>query len=107
LSNKIERKPKLHPLLSKGLDEHYYNKDGRNYIYDYEKDLTVVEMIGACKFNIHKYNKRDKKQDEIDNHKSLKYQDYMTELMKIPKRLEKLTVRRAFSKLNIVWDYTR
>jgi hypothetical protein len=97
---------KVHPLITKGENLHYVNNDGKNRIYDMEKEMTVVKMIGFCEGNLFKYKVREKNQDEEDLKKIAKNKNYITELEKIPKRFQDLTVRRAFKKLNIEWDYT-
>ena len=95
---------KLHPLLTKGANPHYVS-NGKNQIFDLEKDLTVTQAIGFCKGNIFKYTNREKGQSEADVVKANKYNDYLTELEKIPKRLKDTIVRRAWKNLNIEWDY--
>jgi hypothetical protein len=94
----------LHPLLTKNQNKHY-DKNGRSTIFEIEKELTVTEMIGVCKFSIYKYNSRDKNQDKTDAIKASKYNDYLKELNIIPKRLKDTTVRRAWKNLNKEWSY--
>jgi hypothetical protein len=96
---------KLHPLLTKGENLHYVNKDGKNHIYDLEKELTRDEMIGFCKANIFKYKVRDKGEVHSDLKKITKYKEYLVELNKIPNRLRESTIRRAWKKLGIEWGY--
>ena len=95
---------KLHPLLTKD-QNHHYDEKGKSAIFNIEKELTVTEMIGACKFNIGKYIRRDKGQDIEDVKKANKYQDYLIELESIPKRLKDTTVRRAWKNLKREWEY--
>jgi len=95
---------KLHPLLTKGENKQHL-VSGKNNIFEAEKELTVTEMRGACMFNIFKYQHREKGQDESDNEKVEKYNDYLDELNFIPKRLKDTSVRRAWKNLNKEWDY--
>jgi hypothetical protein len=102
---KIDEQLRLHPLITKGKNNHYLNSNGLNRIYDLEKELTVSEMIGFCKANIFKYKVRKKNQDIEDNKKIEKYEAYLKELRSIEKELHNISVRDAFSILNIKWDY--
>jgi hypothetical protein len=44
-----------HPLIDPE-SAHYYDDDGVPTIIKLEDDLSVYEMMGACRFNIWKYN---------------------------------------------------
>lgn len=72
----------MHPLIDHSA-KHYINKDGKATIYMIEKELTPIEMIGACKFNIFKYNSRDKGQDESDEKKSRNNKRYLDFLLSL------------------------
>jgi len=63
-----------HPLLNE--NSIHYDTNDKPTIYEIEKELTIEEMIGACKFNIMKYRMRDKGQDVEDNEKITDYIAY-------------------------------
>jgi len=71
-----------HPLLDKA-SAHYDTRD-KPTIYYIEEELTVNELIGACKFNIMKYIARDKGQNERDEEKARRYDAYLSMLMSVP-----------------------
>ena len=71
---------RLHPLLNES-SIHY--QDGKKVaIEEAEQILTVCEMIGACKFNIFKYEFRKELKGalEADEKKIETYQKYLNEL---------------------------
>ena len=92
----------MHPLI--GDNPQYINGD-KNNIYDMEKALSVSDMIGFCKGSIYKYSNRSKGEDEQDEEKKRKYHAYLYELEKIPNRFRSLSVRRAFKKTNVNFNY--
>ena len=94
---------KIHPLINPK-SKHYMRK-GTNLIEDLEKRLTVIEMKGACLFNIYKYNNRNKGQDEEDKIKAQDYTNYLYELNKIPDIDKNLKVCDAFKKNRMEFIY--
>lgn len=66
---------KLHPLLNPA--SVHYETEEMPTIYYLEQQLTIREMIGACKFNIAKYDRRAKGQDEEDDRKATDYSNYL------------------------------
>lgn len=71
---------KLHPLLNPN-STHYENED-KVAIQEMEKEMTVTEMIGACKANIFKYEfrKHNKGALEADEAKKKTNEAYMAVL---------------------------
>lgn len=67
----------LHPLINAAST--HYDTDKRSAIEELEEELTVAEMIGACKFNIFKYEFRQdaKGQKEADIKKIETYKNYL------------------------------
>ena len=67
-----------HPLVNS--NSHHYLINGKQAIQTIEEQLTVTEMIGACKFNISKYRQRleTKGQKESDLKKIETYQNYLS-----------------------------
>lgn len=70
----------LHPLINPA-SPHYDREDGKVGIEEAEKKINIQEMIGACKFNIFKYDFREKGCDEEDEIKRRTYQRYLDELL--------------------------
>ena len=97
-----------HPLINK--DSAHYRKDGRETILDIEDDLTICELIGACKFNIRKYRLREKGQNELDEIKIKTYADYMFVLADLKQKAEEkcldteMVLSKVKDKLKIYWD---
>jgi len=95
----------LHPLLTAGENKRYVGGN-RNDIFFQERELLVTEMIGACKFNISKYSRRDKKQDESDNKKAEKYKNYLNVLNSLDlDKYQNSLVSFAFEDSGIKWNY--
>ncbi len=96
---------KLHPLLTARENKHYTSKN-TNDIFIQEHELSVREMIGACKFNISKYTRREKKQNESDSKKARKYKDYLDVLngLDLDKYQDSL-VAFAFENSKIKFNY--
>jgi len=101
----------LHPLLTKlpdgSLANSHYDKGKEPVIKQLEQQLTVIEMVGACKFNISKYIARDKGQDKSDTDKANKYLEYLVFLNKnIPtKYWFNETVKNAYDIIGIKLEY--
>jgi len=75
----MSTKKVLHPLIVEQ-SQGYYGSEKNQTIEEIEKELTIREMIGACKFNIKKYRKRAGKKGskEADLKKAEHYCDYLT-----------------------------
>ena len=94
---------KKHPLVNNS--SKHYKRGKEHLIKELEERLTVVEMKGACLFNIYKYNKRTKDQDDSDSEKARHYTSYLYELNKIPNIDKNLKVYEAFKKNKMEFDY--
>jgi len=64
-----------HPLLDP--NSKHYDTGVHPTIYDIEKELNVIEMLGACRFNIMKYESREKGSNEADERKVGYYKAYV------------------------------
>jgi len=97
----------LHPLITPGANQHYNTRlDGRNTILDLEMELTVSEAIGACKWNIYKYDTRAKGQDDADAQKADKYTEYLAELELLSiDGLASCRVAKAWTFVGKQWSY--
>ena len=76
-----------HPLID-GDRTYYINEEGRTTIEEIEEKLTLVEMIGAVKFNIMKYESRRGKKD-VDGEEEQKikrYSQYLEYLEAVPSK---------------------
>ena len=93
-----------HPLINQQVGKHYGDYKS-NDIFEIEKELTVAEMIGACKFNILKYaSRQDKKgQKESDLKKIKTYQDYLELLQSIDVKLRHCSVAYALNESGITF----
>ena len=95
-----------HPLINKRAT-HYDTKE-KPTIYRREHELTVREMIGACKFNMGKYSDREKGQDELDAEKLadyMRYKDFLCDMIAKDKAVEHITVENAYAYLGIELSY--
>ena len=102
-----------HPLINPN-SLHYINEKGRNRIFNEEKNMTLCHMIGACIFNIRKYEYRKDKKGQLSSD-MLKIETYKNYL-KCLKRIEyeilvdgvyneaRITVHDAMNSLNLSWD---
>lgn len=73
-----------HPLINPKSAGHY--DDGKiTTIEEQEARMSVVEMIGACKYNIHKYSSRKEKKGtlEDDLYKIKTFKNYLEVLIKL------------------------
>jgi hypothetical protein len=77
-----------HPLLNPN-SKHYDDDNGKPTIIDLEQKLTLEQMIGACLFNIYKYEARkDKKgQRTSDEQKIITYRKYLEYLLGLERRM--------------------
>ena len=94
-----------HPLLNPTA-KHYDTKE-KPKIYYTEQKLTVREMIGACKFNIEKYD-REKGQDEKDKEKIkdyTRYLNFLLDLLSSDPSIEYMSVQYAYDYLGIDLSY--
>lgn len=77
----------LHPLLDEDKDglknKHYKLSSGRQAIQDVEDEFTVSDMIAVCRFNVAKYGKRSKNQDQSDLNKLIAYGRYKDSLLSL------------------------
>lgn len=73
----------LHPLINEKSAGHY--DDGKiATIEEQEARMSVIEMIGACKYNIHKYSSRKEKKGTPDDdlYKIKTFKNYLEVLIK-------------------------
>ncbi len=100
----------LHPLLTKQEDgklaNKHYDVKGKSAIEQLESKCNVLEMRGFCLGNIFKYNTREKGSNVEDEHKALKYGDYLKELEQLPMSCCFLTVTESWKKVGKIWKYT-
>ena len=96
----------LHPLINPN-SPHYEREDGKVGIEEAEKEMSIQDMIGACKFNIFKYDFREKGCNDEDEVKRLTYQRYLDELLHLvavdidPR----ISVERAWEIIRRKWRY--
>ena len=103
----------MHPLINPN-SVHYIDNHGRNRIFDEEKHMSLCHMIGACIFNIRKYEARKDKKGQLksDLLKIDTYQNYLDCLRKIEYEIlidgvydpSRISVADAMSALNLSWD---
>lgn len=76
-----------HPLINP--ESSHYDDEKKTAIEELEEQLNLVEMMGACRFNIFKYKYRqDKKgQKQADLKKIETYENYLKFLESIEKQL--------------------
>ena len=86
-----------HPLINPD-SKHYDSSDREPAILELEKKLTVDEMIGACKFNIHKYEYRlDKKGQKYSDMKKIQtYKNYLNYLYKLSEKMYKNNINGIY-----------
>lgn len=67
----------LHPLINPN-SPHYDGDNRKSAIEELEEVMTVYKMIGACEFNIFKYEYRKERKGvkEEDEYKIKTYRDY-------------------------------
>ena len=87
-----------HPLMNPE-SKHYDSSNREPAVIEMEKQLTVCEMIGACKFNIHKYTYRKglKGQKESDLKKIDTYKAYLEYLEDLKDRMKKNHMGASFT----------
>jgi hypothetical protein len=95
----------LHPLINK--NSKHYDTGNKTTIEKLEDILTVREMIGACKFNIYKYEDRAdfKGQKKEDLEKIKTYVDYLELLLTIDSMSSDFTVKKAFELNGLSFKY--
>ena len=95
----------LHLLINKK-SSHYDNGD-KTTIEQIESVLTVEQMIGACIFNIMKYQDRKdhKEQHDSDIEKIKSYDRYKYMLECLDVRFKDVIVSDVYKRLGIEWSY--
>ena len=95
----------LHPLINP--NSKHYDREDRSAIEIIEEQLTVNEMIGACKFNIFKYvyRKEAKGQKSSDMEKIHTYVMYQELLESLSARYQDVVVSDAFEYSGLEFRY--
>ncbi len=98
----------LHPLINPKLNKHY-NVDGKKTtIEKIENESMIIELIGACKFNIMKYNDRSEHKGSKDNdlEKAEDYQRYLDFLVQFYEKGYATSIAvDAYKSMNIEIEY--
>ena len=97
----------LHPLINK--NSKHYDQEGETAIEKFEAKATIREAIGACKFNLTKYNYRKyhKGQAAEDEIKIMTYYNYKVELLALLQTglTDDSIVKHAWKDVGIQWAY--
>ena len=97
--------PKIHPLINP--DSPHYDGEKMTAIEALEAHATVIEQIGWCKGNIHKYGWRmnEKGQKERDKRKAETFVAYLKLLESLPASMAQRRVADAYRELGIRMRY--
>jgi len=97
--------PKIHPLINP--DSPHYDGEGITAIEALEAHATVIEQIGWCKGNIHKYGWRmhKKGEKERDLRKAETFRRYLELLESLPAAMAQRRVADAYRELGIRMRY--
>ncbi len=101
----IENVLPLHPLINPS--SAHYDTEEETAIEQMERAMTVIEMIGACKYNIMKYEyrKKHKGQLESDEVKLKNCRDYLKLLNSFIFKHSDIAVEEAFVLYGLKWRY--
>jgi len=95
----------LHPLINQ--NSKHYDAQEKTAIEMIEERLTVSELIGACKFNIlkYEYRKEHKGAKDEDEAKILTYKNYLELLESIHKEYRDFNVSDAYKVIELRIQY--
>lgn len=75
-----KREIEVHPLLLPQSQSHY-DIDDETDLRDYEREVSIEGAFGTIQYNLFKYKRREKGQNELDEKKIQTFIDW-TELLK-------------------------
>ena len=94
-----------HPLINPTLK--YHTAEDKTFIEEIEGHLTIREMVGYCKGNMHKYEYKRKHFKVTDRDEFMRgaYYDYMMFLLNIDYEYHDVTVNKAYEIVGIEMEY--